>query len=99
MNMNLCPWNLPQQTKFTEVVLPSQVVAMADAPGPYASTFPSKKGYSVLARHAGRVTILFLAGQVNTFAGAYVGCGIGDPNRADVRWLTGTDSDYSAGNY
>jgi hypothetical protein len=28
-----------------------------------------------------------------------VGCGIGDPNRADVRWLTGTDSDYSAGNY
>ena len=23
----------------------------------------------------------------------YVGCGVGDPNRADVRWLTGTDSD------
>ena len=55
MNMNLCPWNLPQQTKFAEVAQPSQVVAMADAPGPYASTFPSTKPYSVLARHAGRV--------------------------------------------
>jgi len=99
MNMNLCPWNLSQQTKFTEVALPSQVVAMADAPGPYASTFPSKKAYSVLARHSRRVTILFLAGQVNTFAGDYVGCGVGDANRADVRWLTGTDSDNSAENY
>jgi prepilin-type N-terminal cleavage/methylation domain-containing protein len=99
MNMNLCPWSLSQQTKFTEVALPSQVVAMADAPGPYASTFPSKKAYSVLARHSRRVTILFLAGQVNTFAGDYVGCGVGDLNRADLRWLTGTDSDYSAGNY
>ena len=99
MNMNLCPWILPQATKFTEVAQPSQVVAMADAPGPYASTFPSKKPYSVLPRHSGRATILFLAGQVNSFAANYVGCGVGDPNRADVRWLTGTDSDNSAGNY
>ncbi len=66
---------------------------MADAPGPYASTFPSTKPYSVLARHCGRVTILFLAGQVSSFAGGYVGCGVGDPRRDDVRWLTGTDSD------
>jgi hypothetical protein len=72
---------------------------MADAPGPYASTFPSRKPYSALARHSGRVAILFLAGQANTFAGDYVGCGVGDPNRADVRWLTGTDSDATAGNY
>jgi len=99
MNMNLCPWNLLQQTKFAEVVLPSQVVAMADAPGPYASTFPSRKGYSVLARHSGRVTILFLANQVNSFTADYVGCGVGDPNRPDVRWLTGTESDATAGNY
>ena len=99
MNMNLCPWILTQATKFTDVAQPSQVVAMADAPGPYASTFPSKKPYSVLPRHSGRATILFLAGQVNSFAANYVGCGVGDPNRADVRWLTGTDSDNSAGNY
>jgi prepilin-type N-terminal cleavage/methylation domain-containing protein len=99
MNMNLSPWILPQATKFAEVVRPSQVVAMADAPGPYASTFPSTKPYNVLARHARRVNILFLAGQVNSFAADYVGCGVGDPKRDDVRWLTGTDSDSTAGNY
>jgi len=99
MNMNLSPWNLPQATKFTEVVQPSQVVAMADAPGPYASTFPSGKPYSALARHSRRVNLLFLAGQVNSFAGDYVGCGVGDPKRDDVRWLTGTDSDATAGIY
>ena len=99
MNMNLCPWNLPRQTRLAEVVQPSQVAAMADAPGPYASTFPSSKPYSVLARHSGRVTILFLAGQVNSFPADYAGCGVGDPNRADLRWLTGTESDSSAGNY
>jgi prepilin-type N-terminal cleavage/methylation domain-containing protein len=99
MNMNLSPWNLPQATKFSEVAQPSQVVAMADAPGPYASTFPSAKPYSVLARHNGQVNILFLAGQVSSFASKYVGCGVGDPRRDDVRWLTGTDSDATASNY
>jgi prepilin-type N-terminal cleavage/methylation domain-containing protein len=99
MNMNLCPWNLSQATKVTEVTRPLQVVAMADAPGPYASTFPSAKPYSVLARHARRVNLLFLAGQVNAYAGDYVGCGVGDHNREDVRWFTGTDSDLTAGNY
>ncbi len=99
MNMNLCPWILPQATKCTDVAQPLQVVAMADAPGPYASTFPSAKPYSVLARHARRVNLLFLTGQVNSYAGDYVGCGVGDPKREDVRWLTGTDSDASADNY
>jgi prepilin-type N-terminal cleavage/methylation domain-containing protein len=99
MNMNLCPWILPVQTKFAEVARPSQVVAMADAPGPYASTFPSTKPYSVLARHSGRSTILFLAGQVGSFTGKYIGCGVGDPRRDDVRWLTDTDSDATASNY
>lgn len=95
MNMNLCPWNLPVATKFSEVVQPSYVVAMADAPGQYASTYPSAQPYSVVARHAARVNLLFLAGQVQSFAGSYVGCGGGDPGLADVRWLTGTASDAS----
>ena len=99
MNMNLSPWVLPQATKFAEVALPSQVVAMADAPGPYASTYPSTKPYCILARHSRRVNLLFLAGQVNSFAADHVGCGVGDPNRDDVRWLTGTDSDTTATNY
>jgi prepilin-type N-terminal cleavage/methylation domain-containing protein len=99
MNMNLSPWNLPHATKFSEVAGPSQVVAMADSPGPYASTFPSTKPYTALARHTGRVNILFLAGQASSFAGNYVGCGAGDPHRDDVSWLTGTDGDANAPNY
>jgi prepilin-type N-terminal cleavage/methylation domain-containing protein len=99
MNMNLCPWNLPAPTKFAEVHQPESVVAMADAPGPYASTFPSSRAYSVVARHVSRVNLLFLAGHVQAFAGSYVGCGTGDPEHPDARWLTGTASDASTGNY
>ena len=99
MNMNLSPWNLPLATKFNDVVLPACVVAMADAPGPYASTYPSVQPYSIVARHAARINLLFLAGQVQSFAGSYVGCGAGDPGPADVRWLTGTASDATAHNY
>jgi len=99
MNMNLSPWNLPQPTKFSEVIQPSCVVAMADAPGPYASTYPSTQPYSIVARHAARINLLFLAGQVQSFAGSYVGCGAGDPGLGEVRWLTGTASDATAHNY
>jgi prepilin-type N-terminal cleavage/methylation domain-containing protein len=96
MNMNLCPWNLPVATKFSDVVQPAYVVAMADAPGQYASTYPSAQPYSIVARHVARINLLFLAGQVQSFAGSYVGCGTGDPGLNDVRWLTGTTSDASA---
>jgi prepilin-type N-terminal cleavage/methylation domain-containing protein len=96
MNMNLSPWFLPRATKFAEVIQPASVVSMADSPGPYASTFPSIRAYSVVARHSSRANLLFLAGQAQSFAGAYVGCGVGDPARDDVRWLTGTASDTQA---
>jgi hypothetical protein len=46
-----------------------------------------------------RVNLLFLAGQVGSFAGDYVGCGIGDPQHDEVRWLTGTDSDAIVAKY
>jgi len=99
MNMNLCPWNLPLATKFNDVAQPDCVVAMADAPGPYASTFPSAQPYSPVARHRSMINLLFLAGEVQSFAGSYVGCGTGDPQRADIHWLTGTASDATASNY
>ena len=54
MNMNLSPWNLPLATRFADVVRPENVVTLADAPGPYASTYPSAKPYGVVARHSGR---------------------------------------------
>jgi prepilin-type N-terminal cleavage/methylation domain-containing protein len=99
MNMNLSPWNLSEPTKFGEVVKPSNVVAMADAPGPYSATFPSTRPYGVVARHSNHVNLLFLAGPVQSFAGTYVGCGVGDPQHEDVRWLTGTASDTQAPQY
>ncbi len=102
MNMNLCPWGdsgKTEATKFGEVLQPSQVVTLADAPGPYSATYPSKNAYSPVARHSRRVNILFLTGQVQSFTGGYVGCGTGDPGRDDVRWLTGTISDAGVGKY
>lgn len=99
MNMNLCPRNLPTATRVSEVVRPSTVVALADSPGPYSATFPSARAYSPVPRHSGRVNLLFLDGQVQGFAGKYVGCGVGDPRRDDVRWLTGTPSDNQASAY
>jgi prepilin-type N-terminal cleavage/methylation domain-containing protein/prepilin-type processing-associated H-X9-DG protein len=99
MNMNLCPWILPVPTKYGEVVQPTLVVALADAPGLYASTYPSTQPYSAIARHAGRVNILFLGGAVQSFKGSYIGCGVGDPGNPDVRWLTGTASDAQTHTY
>jgi prepilin-type processing-associated H-X9-DG protein len=80
---------------MSAVTQPSFVVALADAPGAYSSTYPSTQPYSIVARHANRINLLFLGGQWQSFAGSYVGCGIGDPKLDDVRWLTGTISDFS----
>jgi len=99
MNMNLSPWNLPLPARLDEVSQPLWVVAMAEAPGPYASTYPSVQPYGIVARHSARINLLFLTGQVQSLAGSFVGCGVGDPGRAEVRWLTGTASDASAANY
>jgi prepilin-type N-terminal cleavage/methylation domain-containing protein len=99
MNMNLSPWNFPTATKIDAVQRPNAVVAFGETPGPYASTYPSKRAYSVLARHVRRGNILFLTGRVQTFSGSYIGCGEGDPHRDDVRWLTGTPSDEQSSNY
>ena len=99
MNMNLCPWNLTQPTRYVDVVHPECVVALADTPGPWASTFPTSRPYSPVARHASRVNILFLAGNAQSFLGAYAGCGTTNAEHPDLRWLTGTLSDSSAINY
>jgi prepilin-type N-terminal cleavage/methylation domain-containing protein/prepilin-type processing-associated H-X9-DG protein len=99
MNMNLSPWNLPQATRLSAIREPVRVVSLGEGPGAYASTYPSAKPYSVVARHARRVNLLFLDGHAQAFSGPYVGCGSGDPRRADVSWLTGTESDANADNY
>ena len=90
MNMYLSPWIRPEPHNSEEIELPSCIVFMADAPGPYSATVPSVQPYSVQARHSGCANVLFLDGHVQSFSGEYLGCGTGDPHRDDVRWLTGT---------
>ncbi len=80
MNMYLSPWIRPVQHKFTELPRPASLVFLADASQPY----------SVPARHDGRANLVFLDGHVQAFEGTYLGCGVGDPHRSDVRWETGT---------
>ena len=47
------------------------------------------------------LTFAELSREVNRFANALksVGVGKGDPQRDDIRWLTGTDSDAQASKY
>lgn len=99
MNMNLSTWNNPLPARFGEIQQPDLEVALADAPGPYASTYPSAQSYDVMARHGGSANVLFLAGEAKSFTGDYLGCGIGDPGRLDIHWLTGMSSDALAHNY
>lgn len=90
MNMYLSPWIRPRPHRLEEIVRPDRLVFMADAPGPYASTVPSRLSYSVAARHMGRANVVFVDGHVASFPGDYLGCGTGDPLRQDVQWQTGT---------
>ena len=91
MNMYLSPWIRPQQHKLSEIPNPEQLAFMADASGQYSSTVPSQLGYSVLARHSGSANVVFVDGHVQSFTAEYLGCGVGEPSRPDIRWQTLTD--------
>jgi prepilin-type processing-associated H-X9-DG protein len=99
MNMNLSPWNLSAPTRLAHLERPAATVFLAESPGAYASTYPSKQPYGCLAPYGGKGNILFLDGHVSAFDAAYLGVGKGDPQREDVRWLTGTASDAQASKY
>jgi len=90
MNIYVSPWIRPMPHRLDEIPQPDAVVFLADGPGGYSSTAPSVKPYSVPSRHTDRANVAFLDGHVQTFTGSYLGCGIGDPQRPDVRWQTGT---------
>lgn len=99
MNMNLSPWNLPVATRISLIERPALTVFLAESPGEFASTYPSPRAYGCLAPYNERGNILFLDGHVGTFDAEYIGVGKGDPQREDIRWLTGTASDAQAKNY
>lgn len=99
MNMNLSPWNVPSPTRLAQIERPALTVFLAESPGTYASTYPSKRPHGCIAPHNGKGNILFLDGHVAAFEANYLGVGKGDPKRDDVRWLTGTISDAQSENY
>ncbi|MCE5278256.1 MAG: prepilin-type N-terminal cleavage/methylation domain-containing protein [Planctomycetaceae bacterium] len=88
MNMYLSPWIRPEPHRLSELPSPNTLAFMADAAGPYASVVPSKKGYDVVPRHLGKANVLFLDGHVAAYDGTYLGCGVGEPSRGDIRWQT-----------
>jgi prepilin-type processing-associated H-X9-DG protein/prepilin-type N-terminal cleavage/methylation domain-containing protein len=87
MNMRLSTWLAAQPDRIDHIGSPATMVFMTDAPGGYCSVLPMAQPYSPVARHNGYVNIAFLDGHVQAFSGAYVGCNVGDPQHADVRWL------------
>jgi prepilin-type processing-associated H-X9-DG protein/prepilin-type N-terminal cleavage/methylation domain-containing protein len=86
MNMRLSIWNNPQPDRINRVGPWSTLVFMTEGPGDYAAVLPLNALCSCVARHHGRINIAFLDGHVADFTGQEVGCGVGDPNRQDIRW-------------
>jgi len=87
MNMRLSTWETDLPDRIDLVGSPSTMVFMADAPGGYCSVLPFAAPFTPVARHNGQVNIVFLDGHAASFPGRYVGCGVGDPQVSDVRWV------------
>jgi prepilin-type N-terminal cleavage/methylation domain-containing protein/prepilin-type processing-associated H-X9-DG protein len=87
MNMALStPFN-GRPDNINKVGRLQSMVFMTDAIGSHCSTLPSRESYSPVARHVSNtVNVAFLDGHVTSYSGEYVGCGVGDPQRPDLRW-------------
>ncbi len=91
MNFYLSPTLRPAPHRLTEIPHPAVLAFMADGGCAYSSTVPSSQPYSVQARHGQRANVTFLDGHAQSFAGDYLGCGVGAKEQADVRWQTESD--------
>jgi prepilin-type N-terminal cleavage/methylation domain-containing protein/prepilin-type processing-associated H-X9-DG protein len=91
MNFYLSPTSRPTPHRLPEIPHPAAVAFMADGGCAYSSTVPSAKPYSVQPRHAQRANVTFLDGHAQSFAGDYLGCGVGAKEQADVHWQTEAD--------
>ncbi len=86
MNMWLSTSQAAQPDRLDRVAPTHQQVFMAEGPGPFCSVLPASAPYSVIAPHRDNANIAFLDGHAARFAKSFVGCGVGDPLRADVQW-------------
>lgn len=93
MNMYLSRWDQSERSRVVQLPNPSTLAFLADSPGGYASTVPSNRGFSVMARHGGFANVAFVDGHVGIFRGDYLGCGTGERTQSDIRWQTGIPGD------
>jgi prepilin-type N-terminal cleavage/methylation domain-containing protein/prepilin-type processing-associated H-X9-DG protein len=91
MNFYLSPTSRPTPHRLSEIPHPSSLAFMADGGCAYSSTVPSSQPYSVQPRHVQRANVALLDGHAQSFAGDYLGCGVGAKEQADVRWQTESD--------
>jgi prepilin-type N-terminal cleavage/methylation domain-containing protein/prepilin-type processing-associated H-X9-DG protein len=87
MNMWLSTSKGTSPDKIDKVGATTTMVFMADGIGTQCSVLPANAPYSPDPRHAGSVNLAFLDGHVASMSGEEVGCGVGDPQRPDVRWM------------
>jgi prepilin-type N-terminal cleavage/methylation domain-containing protein len=87
MNMMLSTWKDKKPTSLEKVGPPETMVFMADGPGMHCSVVPSFESYSPVARHVRLVNVLLLDSHAASYRGDYVGCGVGDPHHAALRWV------------
>jgi prepilin-type N-terminal cleavage/methylation domain-containing protein/prepilin-type processing-associated H-X9-DG protein len=92
MNMWLSPTKT-RQDRIDKLGATSTMVFMTEGSGEQCSLLPAPKHYSPVARHAGTLHIAFMDGHVARFTDEYVGCGVGDPARRDIRWAV-PESDW-----
>jgi len=88
MNMYLSRWDQRDASRVVQLPKLSSLAFLADSPGGYASTVPSRSEFSVAPRHSGGANVVFVDGHVQRFTGAYLGCGSGDISQPDIRWKT-----------
>jgi prepilin-type processing-associated H-X9-DG protein len=84
--MWLSAWFGGRADRLSNVGPPATLVAFADGPGNYCSVLPSTQSYSPVPRHSGNVNLVFLDGHAASFEGKLAGCGVGLPQRGDMRW-------------
>jgi prepilin-type processing-associated H-X9-DG protein len=71
------------------------LVFMSEGNGVHCSVLPSPLtliagnylNFSTVARHSDMVNLAFLDGRIQAYSSDYVGCGVGIPDRPDIRWM------------
>ena len=70
------------------------MVFLAEGNGAHCSLLPSAPSashqfsyFSPVARHNDMINLAFLDGHIASYRSDYVGCGVGLPERPDIRWI------------